>query len=292
MEITARFQQEVIKAILDGRQNFEGFDKDYAKTLDINYSVYSRLKNGETKELIKGPKLITIARKLNVQMFEDTWKSVETTVYIKIKEDLQKCQNHSISIILVDDCGIGKTYSAQRIVKKMTNAFYIDCSQCKTKSHFIRTLAGTVGVRNSGRYIDVKEDLKYYLNNFTKPLIVLDEAGDLEFEAFLELKELSNATVKRCGWYMMGADGLRAKLVRGIRNEKVGFKELFDRYTGTFTQISPSGKDDRTAFYIDLIGSVATANVSNPEKVNKLVKQCLKKESSLRLLETLIKTDE
>lgn len=292
MEVTPQFQEKVIAAILENRNTFEGSDRDYAKTLELNYSVYSRLKKGETERIIGKQSMITIARKLNIQMFEDTWRSVETSVYSAIKQDLQTCQNHSTSIILVDDCGIGKTYSAQRIVKKMTNAFYIDCSQCKTKQQFIRTLAGTVGVRNSGRYIDVKEDLKYYLNNFTKPLIVLDEAGDLDYNAFLELKELSNATVKRCGWYMMGADGLRAKVERGIRNEKVGYKEIFDRYTGNFTQISPSGKDDRTAFYMDLIGSVATANVTSPEKVNKLVKQCLKKESSLRLLETLIKTGE
>ncbi len=43
------------------------------------------------------------------------------------------------------------------------------------------------------------------------PLVVLDEAGDLQYEAFLELKALWNATEMCCGWYMMGADGLRRR---------------------------------------------------------------------------------
>ncbi|MGQ3647375.1 AAA family ATPase, partial [Ornithobacterium rhinotracheale] len=90
------------------------------------------------------------------------------------------------------------------------NAFYIDCSQAKTKQLFIRLLAKTIGVDSTGRYADVKNTLKTYLAYLEKPLIVLDEAGDLDYTAFLELKELWNATQGHCGWYMIGADGLRA----------------------------------------------------------------------------------
>lgn len=64
---------------------------------------------------------------------------------------------------------------------------------------------------SKGHYADVYEDLVYYLRSIEHPLIILDEAGDLQYEAFLELKALWNATERCCAWYMMGADGLKEK---------------------------------------------------------------------------------
>ena len=64
---------------------------------------------------------------------------------------------------------------------------------------------------SNGRYSDVYEDLVAYLRTIDTPLVILDEAGDLQYEAFLELKALWNATERCCAWYMMGADGLKGE---------------------------------------------------------------------------------
>ena len=131
-----------------------------------------------------------------------------------------------------------------------------------------------------------------------QPLVVLDEAGDLDYNAFLELKELWNATQGECAWYMMGADGLRAKIESGIAHKKVGYAEIFDRFFD-ITTIVPQGTDDRKAFYIQLLGDVAIVNAKQQSDVDKLVRKCLnpsgKKDATasdmkrLRYLENLIK---
>ena len=173
-------------------------------------------------------------------------------------------------MILVDDCRIGKTFCAKHIVRQMKNAFYVDCSQAKTKQQFIRLLAKTIGVDNTGRYTDVKTAIKTYLIYLEKPLIVLDEAGDLDYNAFLELKELWNAAPRQCGWYMIGADGLRAKIDRGVSCKKVGYAEIFDRYSN-FVKLVPTGTDDKEQFYRKLIGDVAYVNVEDKEIVGSLI---------------------
>jgi len=38
------------------------------------------------------------------------------------------------------------------------------------------------------------EDLVFYLKTLPYPLIIFDEAGDLQYDAFLEIKALWNAT--------------------------------------------------------------------------------------------------
>jgi hypothetical protein len=159
-------------------------------------------------------------------------------------------------------------------------------SQIKT---VIRLLAKTVGIDNQGKYYDVLANLKYYITTLEKPLVILDEAGDLEYTAFLELKGIWNGTDGVCGWYMMGADGLRDKIDRGIKNKKVGFAEIFSRFSDEFIKLVPYGKADRQAFYSELIGAVATANLKDTSKIKQLINKCIGKETTLRYLETLIK---
>lgn len=291
MQLSTEFKQKVRAAIIDGRANYDRSDNDYAKSLGINGSVYSRLKKGEIDGLLRDSNWIAVGRKLGINLREDSWKVARTEVYNAIEQNLQFCQQHSKGMMLVDACGIGKTFCAKHVLRSMRNAFYFDCSQAKTKQQFIRQLAKTIGVESTGKYVEVKNNLKYCLTVLENPLVVLDEAGDLEYTAFLELKELWNATSGACGWYMMGADGLRAKIERGINGRKVGYAEIFSRFSDDFVSLTPVGKEDRETFLAELIGAVAQVNITDKSKVPVMVKKCLKKEATLRYLETLIKVN-
>lgn len=54
----------------------------------------------------------------------------------------------------------------------------------------------------------------------------------------LEIKSYWNATEGACGWYMMGAQGLKKKLNAGITGLKVGFEEIFRRMGGDYMSIT------------------------------------------------------
>ncbi|WP_286913062.1 ATP-binding protein [Flavobacterium sp. UBA4197] len=289
MNLTNEFKQKVIKALFEQRENYGGSDSDYAKSKGIKPAIYSRLKKGETNRLLSDTSWIALGRELQVKVYDDKWKITRTSVYNNMEDSLHFCKEFSKSMILVDDCGIGKTACAKHISRTMKNTFYVDCSQAKTKQQFIRLIAKTVGIDNGGKYIEVKANLKYYLTTLEKPLVILDEAGDLEYGAFLEVKELWNGTDGACGWYMIGADGLRSKVERGISGKKVGYAEIFSRFSDEFIKLVPNGKMDRQAFYSELIGAVASANVEDQTKVKPLINKCINKEATLRYLETLIK---
>ncbi len=289
MNLTKEFKEKVRVAILEKRENYGGSDADYSKSLGINNAVFSRLKSGETEKILSDTIWITLGRELQVKVFEDNWKVARTSVYTEIEDNLNFCKELSRSMVLVDDCGIGKTFCTKHIIKKMRNTFYVDCSQAKSKQLFIRLLAKTIGIDNQGKYYDVLANLKYYITTLEKPLIILDEAGDLEYTAFLELKGIWNGTDGVCGWYMMGADGLRDKIDKGIKNKKVGFAEIFSRFSDEFIKLVPNGKADRQAIYTELIGAVASANLKDQGKIKPLINKCIGKETTLRYLETLIK---
>lgn len=268
MNISTAFKQRIITAITEARTNYGGSDSAFAKTLGVNSSIYSRIIKGETDHLLAEHKWLHIARVLDVRLSEEKWVTARTDVFAKVENDLKECRENSTALIFVDACGIGKTYSARQVVRSMKNSFYVDCSQAKSKQLFIRLLAKTIGVDNRGKYLDVKADIKYAILYMDQPLIVLDEAGDLDYPAFLELKELWNATEGACGWYMMGADGLKAKIERGINFRKVGYREIFDRFNNKYMKAVPMGADNKEAFYAKLIGDVLMVNLPAHERKN------------------------
>lgn len=264
--ITTDIKNKILAAIKANRANYPS-DAKHAASLGITTSVYSAVKNGQTDRVLSDANWISIARKLGVSLRgEIEWKVAKTPTFLFITAQLEACQSSGISAILCDLPNIGKTFTARHYVKTHPNAIYIDCSQVKTKLKLVRKIAAEFGVDSKGRYSDVYEDLVYYLGSIDCPLIILDEAGDLQYEAFLELKALWNATERCCAWYMMGADGLKEKINRSIECKKVGYTEMLSRYGDRYSKVTPDDSKERTKFLIEQARIVAKLNA--PEGID------------------------
>lgn len=264
--ITTDIKNKIHAAIKANRANYPS-DAKHAASLGITTSVYSAVKNGQTDRVLSDANWISIARKLGVSLRgEIEWKVAKTPTFMFITAQLEVCQSSGISAIMCDLPNIGKTFTARHYVKTHPNAIYIDCSQVKTKLKLVRKIAAEFGVDSKGRYADVYEDLVFYLRSIDSPLIILDEAGDLQYEAFLELKALWNATERCCAWYMMGADGLKEKINRSIECKKVGYTEMLSRYGDRYSKVTPDDSKERTKFLIEQARIVAKLNA--PEGID------------------------
>lgn len=260
MEVTKEIKQRILAEIKVNRENYPS-DNKHAAALGISASVYNALKKGITDKQISDTNWICIARRLNVSLADEMeWKAAETPTYIFITEQLTMCQESGVSAILCDMANIGKTFTARTYVKSHRNAIYVDCSQVKSKIRLIRFIAREFGINTNGRYADVYDDLVFYLKTLENPLIILDEAGDLQYEAFLELKALWNATERCCAWYMMGADGLKEKINRSIECKKVGYTEMLSRYGDKYSKVTPDDGKEREIFMKAQAAMVAKLN--------------------------------
>lgn len=271
--ITTDVKNKILAAIKANRANYPS-DAKHAASIGITTSVYSAVKNGQTDRVLSDANWISIARKLGVSLRgEIEWKVAKTPTFMFITAQLEACQSSGISAILCDLPNIGKTFTARHYVKTHPNAIYIDCSQVKTKLKLIRKIAAEFGVESKGRYSDVYDDLVFYLRSIETPLIILDEAGDLQYEAFLELKALWNATERCCAWYMMGADGLKAKINRSIECQKVGYTEMLSRYGDRYCKVTPDSSDDRRAFLNEQARIVAKVNAPEGTDIAEIVRK-------------------
>lgn len=306
--ITKEQKQDILAAMMSEREKFGGSDSAYARSLGIDVHVYRSLQEGKTEGILSLGQWLNIGSKFHKAKNSYEMKLVRTEVYCALEDNFNFCQATRTSMILVDDCGIGKTRCAIDIVSKMKNAFYVDCSQSQTKVRFVKQLAAALGCDTTGKYYDILETVKYALNIIENPFVCVDEFGDLEYNAYLELKGIMNATKHNCTWYAMGADGLRAKITKGINNHKVGFAEIFSRLSDDFVTLVPKNPEERKEFYVKLFGDVAYVNLKNKNEVNEVVKKCMVKVASpfdgkqkgeqggriksLRYLETLLKVRE
>ena len=283
--ITNDIKIRIIEAIKANRENYPS-DAKHAAALGINTAVYSAVKNGQTDKVLSDASWIAIARRLDVELRSKIeWKAAKTPTYLYIMAQLEFSQNSCTSGILCDIPNIGKTFTARLYASSHKNAVYIDCSQVKTKLKLIRKIAKEFGVNSNGRYSDVYDDLVFYLRSIDQPLIILDEAGDLQYEAFLELKALWNATERCCAWYMMGADGLKEKINRSIECKKVGYTEMLSRYGDRYSKVTPDDGKEREKFLREQAHIVARLNAPEGTDVKAIV---LKTQGGLRRVYTEI----
>lgn len=293
IQVTPTFRQQVLNALLEQRSNYSGTDAQYAQKYGINSAVWSQLKKGKVIDgLLRDSKYMELGLKLDVSTQERKWVTVETKVFKEINEIVLFCQQNAKSFMLVDATGIGKTYTAKILSRKLQNCFYIDGSQAKGKTEFVRHFARTLGVDDTGRLATVKKQIKYYLKIMPNPVVIIDEAGDVDDKTFLEIKEIWNDTEGACGWLMMGAEGLQAKVERNITNRKPGFAEIFSRFGERYNHITPFEPNEKIHFYKKLITDVISANIKNRELVKEIVNKCLRNDSGqisgLRRAETLL----
>ncbi len=271
MEISKAIKERILAAITADRENYPS-DNKHAVALGISPSVYNAIKRGNYDRQVSDAGWVGMARRLGVVLRQEMeWKVADTPTYRFIGAQLALCQESGVSAILCDIPNIGKTFTARAYVKTHKNAIYIDCSQVKTKRKLVRKIAKEFGVTNVGRYYDVYEDLVAYMKTLDTPLVILDEAGDLQYEAFLELKALWNATERCCGWYMMGADGLKAKIDRNVEGMKVGYAEMLSRFGDTYSRVTPEDEHERRKFLKAQAAIVAKVNAPEGANVMQIV---------------------
>ena len=271
--ITTEIRNKIAEAIRAARTNYPS-DAKHAASLGVTTSAYSSIKNGQIERVLSDGNWMSIARKLGVNLRGGIeWKAAKTETFKYITTQLEFIQERGLSGLLCDLPNIGKTFTARHYVKTHPNAVYIDCSQVKTKLKLVRKIATEFGSNTRGSYSDVYADLVFYLRSIDTPLIILDEAGDLQYEAFLELKALWNATERCCAWYMMGADGLKAKINRSIECNKVGYAEMFSRYGDRYSRITPDDGREREAFLKEQARVVAKVNAPEGTDIGVIVRK-------------------
>lgn len=276
-QITAQQKEDISVRVLE-KYRTSGYPSKarFAKSLDITSSDMSNIelrKWRENDKLIGVQKWLRIARAVGFEFrAARKWVVAETLTYRTITKHLRLCQQDSVSRMFCDDSGIGKTEACKHYAEHHAEAYYIHGGNTPNRWRFVRALARVLGLENEGRAEDVLQECITYLKALRNPLIIVDEAGDLDDSTFLLLKRIYNELEEACGIYLVGGPGLEHKIQKSIRLKKNGFLELFSRMGGRYLRVVPEEVKDRTPFIQAEAKALCLANgLTDPQKVDALL---------------------
>lgn len=247
-------QKEGISAKFLAAYRASGFSSrnKYAKSIGLTSADFSNLEHRSWKknqQLFSVEKWMRIARTVGYQFNASAaWNTARTAVHTFITRQLTDCQHEALASILCDEPGIGKSHAAREYAANTRHAFYINGGMFPNRWRFIRELAKVMGLDNTGTAEEVLQNAAYYLKSLQSPLIIIDEAGDMQNATYLVLKRLYNELEGECGMYMMGAPDLKKRIDSSIRLRRNGFEEVYSRFGGRFTKILPEEPKARAEF--------------------------------------------
>jgi len=259
--VTSEFKKQVINRLKEMRNRYATLNA-FASSLKIDKRHVAQLLQGEGVKM-NDLKWVDLAHKIGLEIHHDTdWKTAETPTLTYITGQMRACQEYKFNAIFSDKSGIGKTHSALYYQRNNKDVIYVDCSRCKSRAAFLRQIAKKMGLKNGVMArSEMFDEIELYTTTTSRNLLViLDEVGDLEPSAWLDVKALLNATKDKMGWYLMGASGLQKKINGNIERERVGDEEIFSRLGAKFQSVMPQGKEDQDDFLKAQMAMVVATN--------------------------------
>ncbi|NDW10928.1 AAA family ATPase [Dysgonomonas sp. 520] len=240
MTITAEIKQMVVDTLFQDMKD-RGIESqaEYARYIKALLSVpfdkaaLSSIKKPEKRNMLKDSTWLKLATHFNL-LSDGSWNIAPTHGYITMTTYLNTCKKHGLWKVVCDHASFGKTTAAMDFCNKHKDtAFYIDCSEYTTKGDFITALARQFGLERTGTFNQLWQDVTDELLLLDKPLLVLDEFGDVHDSIITLLKSLYNKANRgdhvALGVLHIGADNLKKRMIDGKRKQKQSYAEYWSR---------------------------------------------------------------
>lgn len=248
MEITTQIRTNVVDALMrDMQQRGVASQSQYSKyihnLLDIPFdkAALSTIKKVEGHKAIRDSSWLKLAKHFNL-LGASQWNTAITATYTKIHTALDLCKDNGIWQVLCDGAGLGKSYAAaQYAAQQRGTVIYIDCSDCGSKSDFINEFARLFGLERTSTYNKLWREVVDELLLIDRPLLILDEFGDVAHSVITLLKSLYNRADAgdhmELGCYFIGANNLKKRLENGRKFNKQSYAEFWSRFDNNITSL-------------------------------------------------------
>lgn len=225
-------KNEVVKA-LEQYVSVAGSQNKAAAKLDVNVSTISKVRKADPDNLISGDMWVRLAGLLNVDF---GWVTAVTEDYKRIHNICMHAKDRGLSRLIVDEVGTGKTHSLKEFAKRNSNVYYIECDEYWTKKVFLKELMQAMGiVCDTGSIPEMVYSIISFLKKQPNALIIIDEFDKLKDGIINFYKTFFNKT--NAGFVLAGTPYLRIRIDKGVRLNKMCFKEIFSRAGGNYLSL-------------------------------------------------------
>ena len=173
------------------------------------------------------------------------WRTAKTQSFLKVQNLCAHAQLVSIPRAISFEAGSGKTFSVKSYCNTHKNAFYVCAYGDMGKRQLLQHICKALGIQQSYRMVEMLEDIIDKINGLKNPLLVIDEADELNDKAMRVFKDIYN----RCktGFVLVGGLYLKKRILKGVRNQKQSMQEIYSRLGGKFHELSDNQLDSIAA---------------------------------------------
>jgi hypothetical protein len=288
MQITNEIKQRVVNSLVNEQAKLGKGSNEYAIYIEnmlqipFNKSAYSQIKQPKGYGAIKDITWLKLAKHFNC-LHSAGWKTAKTATYIQVQTALDLCREEGLWQVLCDIAGIGKSHAAYEYARQHKGkVIYVDCSDTQSKHDFIAEVARQFGIERTGTYVKLWRDVTDELLLMEKPLLILDEFGDVAESVITLLKGLYNKADMgdrlALGCYFIGADNLKKRLSDGRKYGKQSYAEFWSRFDNKITTLNFNARPDK--FQLELRNEIEKiVDINLPaelkDKRETVIEKCL-----------------
>jgi DNA transposition AAA+ family ATPase len=161
---------------------------------------------------------------------KEAWQFVHTKSSTTLFRLLDDSRHYANCFGILANEGRGKTFGASTYAMENGNVFLVRCNEFDTKKTFLMELMRVMGLEPHGWSIaDMMRTIVHTIMRMENPVIIWDEADKPSDNVLYFFISFYNMLEDKCGLVMMGTPHLMARIERGVRLNRKGFRELWSR---------------------------------------------------------------
>lgn len=195
------------------------------------------------------------------------WNIAETFNYTEIITLLEKSKKEKLTVGISYDAGAGKSQAYIDFDRLNHNVIYVECKNYwKTKS-YAKNLLNAAGMEAEGTLEQMVDTFIGHVMGLENPVIIIDQMDKLKDGAFDLFMDMYNDLFRCCSFFVSGVPALKKRILRGAKNDKIGYREVFSRLHKNFVTLADVDLEDVTA--------ICQANgLTDEEEISLIFNQC------------------
>jgi hypothetical protein len=173
------------------------------------------------------------------------WNFAPTKDSKKIISYFEDSKEYGNVFSITAPAGSQKSETARYFEGKNHNVYHIECAEYFNKKVFLQKILDRMDKENLG--YNVAEMMDLIVESLMKqeaPLIILDEVDKLPDPVLYFFISFYNALKGKCGITLLATDRFSKQILRGVRLNKKGYKEIYSRIGRRFIGLNGTSKEE------------------------------------------------
>ncbi len=246
--ITEIKKQKIAVKLTDYVGKYESQNKAANSLKDVSAATINHMINNKW-ELIKDSMWLNVASQIDYR--DEDWNVVETRDFKTLHSLFADAKEYSNVFAIVGESGTGKSLAIRKYTDSNKNVFSIQCCEFWNRKMFLQELLSVLGKDSSGYTVgEMMNEVVKSLKSTYKPLLIFDEFDKVSDQILYFFITIYNSLEDNCGIVLIATDHLKKRIMRGLKLNKKGYKEIFSRIARRFIELKGISTTDITAICI------------------------------------------